>query len=119
MVGQVRIDRALCDLGAIVSFMPYSIFQKLSLGELQPTPISLQFADGSMKCPLGILENVPIKVGDFHVLNDFIILDMAVNVLGRPFLATFGCKVDVKEGCLTFDVGECHIEFVLLENQNI
>jgi len=25
----------------------------------------------------------------------------------------------VKGGCLTFDVGECHVEFVLFENQNI
>ena len=61
MVGQVRIDRVMCDVGISVSLTPYSIFQKLGLGELQPTHISLQFEDGSMKCPLGILENVPIK----------------------------------------------------------
>jgi len=44
------IDKASCDLGASVRHMPCSIFQKLDLGELQPTPISLQFVDGSMKC---------------------------------------------------------------------
>jgi len=49
MVGQVRIDRALCDLGISISLMPYSIFQKLGLDKLQPTPISLQFTYGSMK----------------------------------------------------------------------
>ena len=34
MVYKVRIDRVLCDLGASISLMPYSIFQNLSLGEL-------------------------------------------------------------------------------------
>jgi len=65
MVGRVRIDGALCDHGASVSLMPYPTFQKLGLGELQPTPILLQFANGSMKCPLGILENVLVKEDDF------------------------------------------------------
>jgi len=60
--------------------MPYSIFQKLGLGELQTTPISLQFIDDSVKYPLGILENFPIQVGDFYVHDDFIILDMVVDV---------------------------------------
>ena len=77
-----------------------------------------------MKCPLGIIENVPIKVGDFYALDDFIILDMAIDAyaqtkIRRTFLATFGYKVDVKGGRLTFDIGECHVEFVLFETQNI
>jgi len=59
--------------------MLYFIFRKLSLCELQPTCISLQFADGSIRCTLGILENVPIKVSNFYVLDNFIILDMAVD----------------------------------------
>jgi len=54
MTSQVRINRVLCDLGASVSLVPYLIFKKLGLSELQPTPISLQFANDSMKCPLGI-----------------------------------------------------------------
>jgi len=46
-----------------------------------------------MKCPLGILENVAIKIGDFYVLDNFIVLDMAVDaydqiILRRHFLAT-------------------------------
>jgi len=65
IIGHVSIDRALCDIGFSVSLMPYSIFKRLDLGQLQPTPISLQLVGSSMKCPLGILEDVPIKVGDF------------------------------------------------------
>ena len=65
---------------------------------------------------MDILEDVPIKVVDFYVPIDFVVLDMDEDchtqiILGRPFLATTGCKIDVKEGRLTFDVGEHHVKF--------
>jgi len=74
--------------------MPYTIFKRLGLRDLTPTCISLQLADQSIKYPLGILEHVPIKVGDFYEPVDFVVLDMAVDyrtqiILGRPFLATY------------------------------
>jgi len=73
---------------------------------------------------LGILEDAPIKVGDFYVPIDFMILDMAKDactqiILGRPFLAIAGCKIDVKEGRLTFNVGEKHVEFGLFRDIEI
>ena len=57
-----------------------------------------------------MLEDVPIKIGDFWALKDFIIADMteaddAQIILGRPFLATPGCTIDVKGGQITFEVG--------------
>jgi len=121
MIGNVSIDRALYDLGSSVSLIPYYIFNRLGLGEWSPISISLQLADHSIKYPLGILEDVPIKAGDFYMPIDFVILVMAEDshtqiILGRPFLATAGCKIDVKEGKLTFDVGECHTEFGLFKD---
>jgi len=77
-----------------------------------------------VKYPLDTLEDVPVKLGDVCVLNNFIILDMAEDVstqiiLGRPFLAASSCKIDVTRRRLTFDVGECHVVFNLLEDQNV
>jgi len=46
IVGKVETERALCDLGASVSLMLYSLFHKLHLGPLQPSPFLLQLADG-------------------------------------------------------------------------
>jgi len=77
IIGNVSIDRVLCDLGSGVSLMPYFIFKKLGLGELRPTRISLQLTDHSIKYPMGILEDVPIKVSSFYVPIDFVVLDMA------------------------------------------
>ena len=34
-------------------------------------------------------------------------------------MATSSCKIDVKGDRLTFDVGECHAEFNLLEDYNV
>jgi len=77
--------------------------------------------DHSIKYPVDILEDVPINMGEFYVPIDFVLLGMGkgsgtqIN-LGRPFLATVGCKMDVKEGKLTFDVGEHHTEFGLFKD---
>jgi len=99
-----------------MSLMSYSIFKILDLGELTPTNISLQLVGHSMKYYLDVLEVLPLKVVDFYVPVDFVILDMAKDartqiVLGRPFLTIIGCKIDVKEGRLTFDMGKHHAEF--------
>jgi len=75
-IGNVSIDRALCDLGSSVSLIPYTMLKRLGLGELTPTGIFLQLVDRSIKYPMGILEDVPIKVGDFYVPIDFVVLDM-------------------------------------------
>ena len=52
---------------------------------------------------------------------DFVVLDMDEDchtqiILRRPFLATAGCKIDVKEGRLTFDVGKHHVKFGLFDD---
>ncbi|XP_019058300.1 PREDICTED: uncharacterized protein LOC109116761 [Tarenaya hassleriana] len=92
-LGNVSIDRALCDLGASVSLLPLSIYKTLNVGELKLTRMTLQLADRSVKYPLGILEDVPLKVGDYYVHVDFVVLDMDEDskipiILGRPFLNT-------------------------------
>jgi len=120
VIGDVMIDRALCDLGASVSVMPYSIFCKLKLGHLKMTNITLQMADRSVRRPLGILEDVPVKVGKFFIPVDFIVLDIAEDtrtqiILGRPFLCTAGAIIDVKLGRLTLAVGDDLITFSLPE----
>ncbi|KAJ9131933.1 hypothetical protein P3X46_034834 [Hevea brasiliensis] len=43
-IGDTSIEKALCDHGASVSLMPLSICEKLKVGDLKPTTISLQLA---------------------------------------------------------------------------
>ncbi|GJW12941.1 reverse transcriptase domain-containing protein [Tanacetum coccineum] len=84
---------ALADLGASINLMPLSRWKKLSLPELTPTRMILEHADQSTTSPSGIAEDVFVKVGKFHFLADFIVVDYVVDprvplILGRPFLRT-------------------------------
>jgi len=76
LIGNVSIERALCDLGSIVSMMTLSMCKKLDPGEMRPTTISLPLADCSLKYPVGALEDVPIKVGNLYLSVYFVILEM-------------------------------------------
>ncbi|CAM8994451.1 unnamed protein product [Rhodiola kirilowii] len=101
-IGDICIEDALCDLGASISLMPYSLCSKLDMGTLTPTSISLRLADRSSRIPKGILEDVPIKVGNFYIPVDFFVLEMEEEketpiILGRPFLATAGAVIDVRQ----------------------
>ncbi|XP_050915758.1 uncharacterized protein LOC127130839, partial [Lathyrus oleraceus] len=120
VIGKFVIDKALCDLGASISVMPLTICKRLNMGELRPTKMSVQLADHSIKYPVGILENVPVRVGQFYIPTDFIIMDIKEDastpiILGRPFLATAGAIIDVKRAKLTFKVGEEKVEFILTQ----
>ncbi|KAL0394779.1 UNVERIFIED_CONTAM: hypothetical protein Slati_4444100 [Sesamum latifolium] len=106
-------DKALCDLGASVNLMSYSIFEKLGMHELTLTIITLQQADRSIKYPMEIVEDVLVKVEKFIIPVDFIVLDMEEDVnmpliLGRPFLATSRALIDVQKGQLTLRVNDEH-----------
>ncbi|XP_038882412.1 uncharacterized protein LOC120073679 [Benincasa hispida] len=69
------VGHALCDLGANINLMPHSIFKKLGIGEAQPTSVTLQLADRTIKYPKGKIEDILVKVDNFIFLVDFIILD--------------------------------------------
>ena len=56
--------------------MPLSIFRALGMGELKQTVVSLQLADRAIKYPLGVIEDVLIKVDKFYFPANFIVLDM-------------------------------------------
>ena len=100
---------ALCDLGARVSVMPFSLCRRLELNKLIPTEISLQMADKSTAIPIGICEDVPIVFANVTILMDFVILDIPEDdsmsiILGRPFLNTAGAVIDCNKGNVTFHV---------------
>ena len=107
--------------------MPLSVVQRLNLGELTPTTITLQMADRSMAQPEGILEDVLVKVGKFIFPVDFVIMQMEEDtqvplLLGRPFLATGAALLDIQKGELTLRVGDKALHFNInriLEHPNV
>ena len=94
--------------------MPYSLYKWLGLGEYSPTTITLQMADKSTKQPIGMIEDVLLRIDEHVIPTDFIILEMLEDeklsiILGRPFLSTAGASVDCVEGKIIFNVYDAEI----------
>ncbi|XP_050889971.1 uncharacterized protein LOC127095305 [Lathyrus oleraceus] len=80
-IGDRSFKKALIDLGASVSLMPLSIYKRLGIG----------------------------KIDKFVFPVDFVILEMPEDeeiplILGRPFLETGRCLIDIEEGTMTLKV---------------
>ncbi|CAM8877992.1 unnamed protein product [Rhodiola kirilowii] len=121
-INDIKIERAMCDLGASISLMPYSLCKKLNMGEPKPTSLILRLADRSSRFPKGVLKDVPVRVGNFYIPGDFVVLEMEEDneipiLLGRPFLYTAGAIFDTTKGSITMRVGDEEIEFNLEKAQ--
>ena len=120
-IGDADMGKELCDFGASINLMPLSVTQRLSLGDLTPTSITLHMEDKTLIHFKGILEDVLIKVGKFVFPTNFMVINMEEDkqiplLLGRPFLATRAALIDVKKGELTLRVGDEVVHFNLNHN---
>nr|GEZ45687.1 reverse transcriptase domain-containing protein [Tanacetum cinerariifolium] len=79
---------ALADLGASINLMPYSAWKRLSLLELTPTCMTLELVDRSISRPVGVAEDVYVKVANYNDMTakriDFI--DMACEEYSQEVL---------------------------------
>ncbi|GJS37978.1 reverse transcriptase domain-containing protein [Tanacetum coccineum] len=111
---------ALDDLGASINLMPHSVWKKLSLPELTSTRMTLELADRSITRPIGVAEDVFVKVRKFHFPANFVVVYYDADprvplILGRPFLRTARALIDVydeeitlrfNDEAITFKVGQ-------------
>jgi hypothetical protein len=59
--------------------------------------------------PIGIAKNIPVKIRNFFVPVDFVVLDMQEDmktplILRRPFLSTMNAHIDVGVGEIKFHI---------------
>nr|GFA80956.1 reverse transcriptase domain-containing protein [Tanacetum cinerariifolium] len=76
----------------------------------------LELADRSIIRPTGNAEDVFVRVGKFHFLVDFVVVDYVVDprvplILRRPFLRTARALIDIYGEELTLRVGDEAITF--------
>ncbi|XP_070015485.1 uncharacterized protein [Nicotiana sylvestris] len=115
-IGAHDFARALCDNRASINLVPLAIYKQEGLGIPRPTSMRLQMADHSIKRPVGIIDDVLVKVGKFYLPADFVILDCAVDkeipiILGRPFLATGRALMDSELNEIKFHVNDEEVTF--------
>ncbi|GJZ94307.1 reverse transcriptase domain-containing protein, partial [Tanacetum coccineum] len=108
-----ELDRtsALADSGASINLLPHSIYKQLGFEALTPTRMTLELANCSITHPMGIAEDVVVRVDGFTFLADFVMVNFVPDpivpiILGRPFLRTAKALIDLYEETLTLRVGK-------------
>ncbi|GJZ65427.1 DNA-directed DNA polymerase [Tanacetum coccineum] len=116
LINNICFDKALVDLGASVSVMPFSTYTNLGLGDLSHARMTIELANRTIKQPKGIAANVLVRIGKFIFPIDFVILDIPEDndiplILGRPFMSTVHVKINVYKRKVTLRVGEEKLVF--------
>ncbi|GJS23403.1 hypothetical protein Tco_0452035 [Tanacetum coccineum] len=114
MIGQDKDEEedALIDIlktvveeckGAGINMMPKSLFEHLKLTNLKKTSMVVEMADITKK-PLGIMENILVKIDTLEGPNKTILL-------GRPFFAMIHAPVDVFRGEILLGIVNEKVKF--------
>ncbi|GJW78571.1 reverse transcriptase domain-containing protein [Tanacetum coccineum] len=113
-----ELDRtsALADSGVSINHLPHSIYKQLGLGALTPTRMTLKLANRSVTYPMGIAEDIVVRVDGFTFLVDFFMVNFEPDprvpiIVGRPFLRTAKALIDLYEEKLTLRVGSDELVF--------
>jgi hypothetical protein len=73
---------------------------------------------------LGITENILVKIREFFVPVDFVVLDMHLDskvslILRRPFLSTANAHIDVRKGEIKFTINGQEEQFAFKSKQEL
>jgi hypothetical protein len=88
---------------------PKVIYDQLNHDSLVPTSLHLQLVDQSIRRPVGIAEDIPVRIRNSLVPMDFVVLEMDVCrqiplVLWRPFLSIAGATIDAAVGIIKLNI---------------
>ncbi|XP_016164805.1 uncharacterized protein LOC107607352 [Arachis ipaensis] len=124
LIGGIKFMDCMCDLGACVSIMPLSIYERLNLSPLKRSGARFVLADKSIVSVVGIAENVLVNIQGLFFPVDFHILETppidsnkpSSILLGRPFLKTSCFKLDAHSGVYSFEADDKLVKFTLEES---
>ncbi|GKA00010.1 zinc finger, CCHC-type containing protein [Tanacetum coccineum] len=120
-IGGLKHVNALFDQGSDVHVMPYSTYMKLTKERPTKTDIRLSLASHSYIYPLGIAEDVLVKVVEHVYPIDFVILDIKENekrpfILGTPFLTMAKAIIKLDKGTITLRSRKSKVSFYKIPN---
>jgi len=89
--GTNNVGKAPVDLGSSINLMPLSVAKRVGELCIKRTRMTLQLADKSLAKPLGMAEDVLVKVDKFVFPADFVVMDIEEDedvplLLGRNFM---------------------------------
>lgn len=110
-IGSLEIDKALCDSGASVNLIPFSVYNKLGSITLEDTEWKVPFVDKSTKEHEEVLQNVLVQIQDVHMLTNFFVVDIEEDaetpiILGKPFFNMTEASFHMKGRSVHMKVGD-------------
>lgn len=108
-IGTSTVGKALLDLGSSINLMPLSVAKRVGDLCIKRTKMTLQLADKSFATPLGIAEDVLVKVDKFVFPADFVVMDIEEDedvplLLGRNFMQTARMMIDLDDNIMKIKV---------------
>ncbi|XP_014506389.1 uncharacterized protein LOC106766150 [Vigna radiata var. radiata] len=93
VLNECDVGEAMIDSGASISMLPKHFLTNFRGLVLKPSRVIVMVADGSMAKPLGMVEDVIVRVEQLEFLVDFIVMDVENDeeipvIFGRPSMAT-------------------------------
>ena len=121
-IGEVAVGKALIDLGANINLMPLSMCWRLGEMEIMPTWMTLQLADRSVTRPYGVIEDMLVRVKHLILPTDFVVMEIEEDadilvILGRPFMYTTSCVVDMGKKKLEMSLENQQISFDMFHEE--
>ncbi|XP_014511591.1 uncharacterized protein LOC106770287 [Vigna radiata var. radiata] len=93
MIEDVDVGETMLDSRSSINMMPLSYLNKIGGLTLKPLNVMVMVADGTSSRPIGVMEDVVVRIEHLEFLVDFIVMEMNTSgriplILGRPFIKT-------------------------------
>jgi hypothetical protein len=92
-----------------VSIIPKVIYDPLNHDSRVSTSLHLQLVDQSIRCPVGIVEDILVRIRNSFMPVDFVVFEMDVYhqiplILRRPFLSTIEVTIVVASRIIKLNI---------------
>ena len=75
-IGEMSFTRFLLDTRASINILPKAVFNHHHVGELQPFLVELCLAEGSVRKPHALVEDIIVRIEDCYFPVDFLVVDI-------------------------------------------
>jgi len=119
-IGTINVSKALLDLGLSINLMTLSVAKRVGDLCIKRTRMTLQLADKSLAKPLGMAEDVLVKVDKFVFPTDFVVMDIEDDealplLLGRNFMQMARMMIDLDDNIMKVKVDNEEVTFNIRE----
>ncbi|KAF3504322.1 hypothetical protein F2Q69_00042455 [Brassica cretica] len=107
-IAGVKFMEALCDSGSSVNLVSKAIVDELGIVDVEPSLVTLAFANSSMAVPYGTIRNLPVQVGNLGAVIDMSNKRVSFsNINKKVFYKAFPTRSQIRyASCISVVSGE-------------